>query len=75
MSDPKKVTIAVDGDAALLGFGSADPHTEENFYDSVRTTFNGRLQAILRAPKAAGETTVTFTADGVEPSVQKILFK
>ena len=75
MSDPRKVAIKVDGDAALLGFGSADPHTEENFYDSVRTTFNGRLQAILRAPKVAGETTVTLTADGMEPVVQKILFK
>lgn len=74
MSDPKKVAVKVDGDAVLLGFGSADPHTEENFYDSVRTTFNGRLQAILRAPKTAGETAVTFTADRIEPVVQKIIF-
>lgn len=75
MFNQKKVAIKVEGDAMLLGFGSADPHTAENFYDPVRTTFYGKLQAVLRAPRSAGETTVTFTCDGIEPVAYKVQFR
>ncbi|OHV44749.1 glycoside hydrolase [Parafrankia soli] len=67
----RKVAVEVAGPAVLQGFGSADPKPTENFFDTVRTTFDGRALAVIR-PTAPGAITVTLTADGCEPSTVRI---
>ncbi|CAI7976517.1 beta-galactosidase [Frankia sp. Hr75.2] len=67
----RKVAVEVTGPAVLQGFGSADPRTTENFFDTVRTTFDGRALAVIR-PTAPGSITVTATAEGCEPSTVRI---
>ena len=59
----RKMTVTVEG-GELLGFGSANPRTEESFTSGSYTTYYGRALAVVRAGKA-GELKVTVT-DGKE---------
>ena len=44
----KLLAVAVEG-GELLGFGSANPRTEERFDSGSYTTYYGRAMAIIRA--------------------------
>ena len=61
----KSVSVQVTGAGYLLGFGSADPKSEENFFDTTAKTFEGRLRAAVRA-REKGEIHLTFSGDGME---------
>lgn len=67
----RKVYVRVEGPGVLQGFGSADPKSSENFFDSERTTFDGYVLAVIR-PSDAGLISVTLTADGCEPKLVQI---
>lgn len=56
------LTVGVTG-GTLLGFGSANPRTTENFYSGTYTTYYGRALAAVRAEKA-GTLTVHVAGDG-----------
>jgi len=58
------VKVTVEGAATLQGFGSADPVSLENFFDSERTTFDGKVLAVIRSAAQAGPVTVRISADG-----------
>ena len=60
-----KVTIAADDCIEVLGFGSADPYSKENFYDTCRTTWHGRALAAVRG-RSSGTGSVTLSAEGCE---------
>lgn len=60
-----RITIELDGPAELVGFGSAEPATEEPFSGDTHTTFRGRALAAIR-PRGIGAVTVVATAEGVE---------
>lgn len=60
----RKVSITVEGAGTLQGFGSADPKSLENFYDHERTTFDGKVLAVIRSKAEAGTITVTASAEG-----------
>ena len=47
-NNDRKLRIEVSG-AELLGFGSANPRTEESFVKGEYTTYYGRSQAVIRA--------------------------
>ena len=55
----RKVTVCVEG-GKLLGFGSADPRTEESYLDGSFTTFQGHAQAVVLAQQF-GTMTITAT--------------
>ncbi|OHV45714.1 DUF4982 domain-containing protein [Pseudofrankia sp. BMG5.36] len=67
----RRVVVEVAGPGVLAGFGSADPRSEENFFDTIRTTFDGRALAVIR-PTAPGAITVTVTADGCPPVAARL---
>ncbi len=67
MSGTLPVTVIVEGPAVLQGFGSADPYGTENFFDTTRTTFDGKVLAVVRSMKKAGDIRVIFTAPECEP--------
>jgi len=59
-----RVKITVDGPGELLGFGTDDPSTTENFFDAERTTFDGRALAVIR-PIGTGEVVIKVSAEGL----------
>lgn len=63
----KSVTVKVEGDAALQGFGSADPSCEGSYQGDTWQTYDGAVMAVVRAGKTPGEAKVTFTAEGCAP--------
>jgi beta-galactosidase len=63
-TDAKKaVTISVDGPGVVQGFGSADPESEENYFDRTAKAYEGRLRAAIRGTGEKGMITVTLQAD------------
>ncbi|MDR0386650.1 MAG: DUF4982 domain-containing protein, partial [Treponema sp.] len=67
----KKIAVEVEGTGELLGFGSADPASEENCFDTTRSVFDGRALAVIR-PKEAGKIRVTVSADNCESVTREI---
>lgn len=68
----RKVSVTVSGACELLGLGSANPKSEEDFRAGCYTTFDGHALAVLR-PREAGIAKVLVEAEGCEP--QKISIK
>lgn len=66
----RKLTVTVEG-GELLGFGSANPCTEEQYHTGTFTTYYGRALAIVRVQ---GNTTITVT-DGKETYKAEIAVK
>ena len=58
------MTAQVFGAAELLGFGSGNPITDENYTKGRFTTYQGRALAVLRAGYEAGEARLKVSADG-----------
>ena len=65
------LTVSVGG-GELLGFGSANPRTEERFTSGKYTTYYGLAQAVVRA-EAAGTITISIQGDGVEAVTTEII--
>ena len=57
----RKLTVSVEG-GELLGFGAANPKTEEQYHTGSFTSYLGRALAVVRV---SGDTRVTVT-DGIE---------
>ena len=60
-----EVELTIDGPAALQGFGSALPVTEEAFADFHHRLYDGRALAVIR-PSGKGRVIVTATSPGLE---------
>jgi beta-galactosidase len=63
----RPVRVGVSGQGVLLGFGSANPSTEERFDATERRTYDGRALAVLR-PTGPGKIRLTATAPECEPA-------
>lgn len=61
----KAVSVFVDGPGVIQGFGSADPNSGENFFDTTASTYEGRIRAAIRAA-GKGTITVEFRSEGCE---------
>lgn len=62
----KAVSISLDGPGEIMGYGSADPESEENYYDTVAKAYEGKLRAVVRGTGETGKIVVTLSADGLE---------
>ena len=62
------LTVEVTGAAELLGFGSGNPITEENYQKGSFTSYQGCALAVLRAGCEQGEIKLTIKADGFDPA-------
>ena len=60
-----KLCAAVSGSAELLGFGSGNPMTDENYTKGQFTAWHGSALAVLRAGCEAGEAKLTVSAEGL----------
>lgn len=62
----KKVTAGIEGPGAILGFGSADPSSDENYFDTTAKAYEGRLRAAIRGTGEKGTITVSLKAEDCE---------
>lgn len=69
-NDDRKLTVTVTG-GKLLGFGSANPCSEERFDSGCYTSYYGRALAVVQGTQA-GELTLRVSGDGLEPAQAKI---
>jgi beta-galactosidase len=60
-------TARVEGMATLAAFGTGRPQTSENYTTGHFTSFKGRLLAIVRAGYEIGLSSLTVSADGLDP--------
>ena len=60
-----KLTAQAGGAATLMGFGSANPITDENYTKGAFTSYCGRAMAVLRALGEPGEARLRVTGEGV----------
>ncbi|MGM9605838.1 MAG: DUF4982 domain-containing protein, partial [Faecousia sp.] len=63
----RKLNVRVDG-GELLGFGSANPRTEERFDEGSYTTYYGKALAAIRV----GKCTAIVVSDGVQTKTIRI---
>ncbi len=56
----------VNGAAELIGFGSGNPITDENYSKGQFTSYQGKALAVLRAGYEAGEAKLTVSTNGLE---------
>ena len=59
------LTAGAEGAARLLGFGSGNPVTSENYTKGRFTTWQGRALAVLQAGCGEGEARLTVCAEGI----------
>jgi beta-galactosidase len=62
----RPVRVDVSGDGTLIGFGSADPSSEERFDATERRTYQGRALAVVK-PTAPGAIRLLATAPDCDP--------
>ena len=60
------VTIKVEGNASLQGYGSADPSCEGSYQNCTWNTYDGAVMAVIRAGKQPGAATVYISAKNCE---------
>lgn len=68
----KNVTVSLTGAGILQASGSANPKTEENYYDTTHRTFYGRTMAVVRAGKEKGVARLSVSAEGMDSVVVEI---
>lgn len=67
--DNQKITLSVDGEVEVLGFGSGNPKPNYTFNEGVTELFGGRAQIIVKKPE--GKAILTVTAEnGIEGKVE-----
>lgn len=63
----QKVKVTVKGAGSLQGSGSGNPVTDENYYDDITTTFDGRMLAVIRSGQYSGKIEVIAESEGFDP--------
>lgn len=61
----KEVSVSIEGPGVILGYGSADPESEENYFDTTARAYEGRLRAAVRGIGETGTITVTLSSEGL----------
>ena len=65
--EEKEIAVQIEGAGSLAGFGSAEPSCERSYFDTVCKTYDGYVMAVIRAGLEPGTTTLTVSAEGLEP--------
>ncbi len=68
-----KLSVKVSGAAELMGFGSANPITEQNYSSGTFTSYRGSAMAVLRAGYEPGEAVLAVSAEGLGEAEVKVV--
>jgi len=63
------VSIFLEGCGQIAGFGSADPKSEENYFDRTARLYEGRLRAAVRGSGTKGEIRLRIVSGAEEKTV------
>ena len=63
-----KIAFTLTGPAKLIGVGNGDPSCHEPDKANSRSAFNGLAQALVQTTRAAGEISLTASAEGLAPA-------
>ena len=69
-STDEKLTVTVEG-GKLLGFGSANPRTEERFDSGSYTTYYGKTMAVVRAGNTGSVTVNVSSGNSILVPIEK----
>ncbi len=58
-----RITLQTEGGIIIQGFGTGDPSSEENFFDTTRTAYRGRALAALRGNSPGSANVVVSCPD------------
>lgn len=61
----KDISIEVEGEGHLAGFGSANPTCERSYFDTTCRTYDGRVMAVIRSGLEQGNVKVSITSEGL----------
>lgn len=64
--ESRTVSVKLEGNAFLQGFGSANPSCVGSYQDLEWETYDGEVMAVIRAGKTPGEARLTFSAPGCQ---------
>ena len=64
--EKRKVTVSLEGDMKIQGFGSADPSCEGSYQDETWSTYDGEVMAVLRSGTRPGKARLTVKAEGLD---------
>lgn len=70
-----QLTVSYEGDGELLGFGSGNHITAENYTSGSFKAYQGRALAVVRSPYEKGTAKLTVSTDGIEPKTIDITFE
>ena len=70
----RDVTVAVEGPGVLMGLGSGNPCTDEDYFADTCKSFFGHAFAAIR-PTGKGTITVTVRVEGCEAVKKEIVVK
>lgn len=73
--EDRKVSVTVEGVAALAAIGSGNPVTEESFTGNSYTSWFGRMGFYVRSSGEKGEAKVTVQAEGLESKTLTLRFE
>ncbi len=71
----KHVILSVEGNGNLVGAGSGNPVTEENYTGNEFDTYQGTLIAVIRSDGTKGKTIITASADGVQTGKAELIWE
>lgn len=62
----RQIHVKVEGGAELIALGSADPKSEENYWEDTCAAYEGRSLAVIRSREKHGKAIITVSKDGTE---------
>ncbi|HAL74271.1 MAG TPA: hypothetical protein DCM45_04150 [Clostridiales bacterium] len=71
----KLIRVKIEGDGSLLAVGSGAPRTEERYTGDCFTTYNGRMQVIVRSTENPGSIRITLSSEGLNDQTLEIQSK
>lgn len=71
----RQLTAELEGPGCILGFGSNNPCTDENFDPGQRKSWKGRAVVVLRAGTEAGTLRLSVAGEGLERAETEIHLK
>ena len=68
----REITVKLEGNAVLQGFGSADPSCEGSYQDTTWLTYDGAVMAVVRGGKTRGQARLTFSSPGLPDAMTEL---
>ena len=68
--EQREISIEAKGEVIIQGFGSADPQTDNYYYNDTWKTYDGRLLAVIRSSGNTGVGKVTLKMGDVKKVIE-----